>query len=194
MAKTAQIIINNPSKAVDKAFSYMYEGDLCVGDHVLVPFGKGNKITDGVVVGFEKNEQTDKLKCVAQVLENALSDKDVEILKWLRKKYVCTYFDALKLLLPPGSLSGTKRSYSTVSDKLIQFVSVSKNVENISEIVEILSKRSPAQSRVIEVLSETDKRAVTDVCDFADTSRSTLSALQKKGYIEIFSQKISCIL
>ena len=190
MASAAKVIINNPSRAVDKAFTYLYNENVSLGDHVLVPFGKSNKIIDGIVIGFEETDDTEKLKYIETVLENAITDKDTELLKWVREKYVCTYFDALRLFLPPGSLSGKKRNYSNVSDKSVQFARIKDGIENPEQIAEMLSQKAPAQSRVLEILSETEKMAVADICDFADTSRNTINSLAEKGYVEIFSQKI----
>ena len=61
MLKTAKVIINNPSKAVDKAFDYIFDTAV-IGDHVIVPFGKGNTLTDGVVIGFGNANEPEKLK------------------------------------------------------------------------------------------------------------------------------------
>ena len=44
-----KVIINNPSRQVDRSFDYINNGAV-VGDHVKVPFGKGNKLTDGIVI------------------------------------------------------------------------------------------------------------------------------------------------
>ena len=61
-----KVIINNPSRQVDRCFDYIGNG-ASEGDHVLVPFGKGNKLTDGVVIGEGEAEYTDKLKTVERV-------------------------------------------------------------------------------------------------------------------------------
>ncbi len=187
---TARVIINNPSRSVDKAFSYLFTEKPEIGSHVLVPFGRGNKLLDGIVIGFSEEESTEGFKYIQTVLERAFHEEDALILEWVRQRYICTYFDALRLFLPPGSLSGKNRTYSKASDKLLNFAKISDNMQNISEITETLSKKAPAQARVLEILSGTEKMAVSDVCVFADTSSSAIKALKDKGLIEIFTQKI----
>lgn len=187
---TAKVIINNPSKAVDKAFSYLYDEKPEIGSHVLIPFGRGNKLIDGLVIGFGKEEESDKLKHINSVLETEFDQKDANLLCWIRDRYACTYFDALRLIMPPGSMSGKKRTYSSISDKLINFASVADGVSDLPQVIEMLRKKAPAACRVLEILSSAEDMAVTDLCDFAATSRSTVSSLEKKGLIRIFEKKI----
>lgn len=51
------IVVNTGTKATDRLFTYKIPTDLrdeiSIGDKVVVPFGKGNKLLDGFV--FESN-------------------------------------------------------------------------------------------------------------------------------------------
>ena len=70
----AKVILSLKNKEVDRVFDYFVPKQfcpLCVGVRVIVPFGKGNKSTEGYVV--DKAEQTelpyDKVKSIINVLD-----------------------------------------------------------------------------------------------------------------------------
>ena len=53
----AQVIINSNVKDLNKIFDYNVPNDMlgtiCVGDRILVPFGRGEKFEEGFVIGFK---------------------------------------------------------------------------------------------------------------------------------------------
>ena len=189
LVKVAKIIINNPSKAVDKCFDYIFD-QAEIGDHVIVPFGRGNTMTDGVVIGFGETQYADKLKKIDRVQEKILSEKNVHILKWMRNRCVCTYYDCLKELLPPGAMSGKRKNYSGVGEKTIKFARLNVESEYLDELLDELLKKAPAQARVIEILCQFEQMPVVDLGELAMTTRNTVAALEKKGYIEIFDKSV----
>lgn len=189
LIKVAKVIINNPSKAVDKCFDYLYD-DACIGDHVIVPFGRGNTKTDGVIIGFDEVEYNDKLKSIESTQGNILSEKNIHILKWMRKKCVCTYFDCLKELLPPGAMSSKRKGYSGVGEKTIKFARVCVQEEYLDELIAELLNKAPAQARVLDILCQFEQLPVVDLGELAMTTRNTISSLQKKGFIEIYDKAV----
>ena len=60
--RCARVIINNPSRATDKLFSYLCTENVVAGMSVKIPFGKGNTILDGLVFSVAEEEKNDKLK------------------------------------------------------------------------------------------------------------------------------------
>ncbi len=187
--KVAKVIINNPSKAVDKCFDYLFD-DANIGDHVIVPFGRGNTKTDGVVIGFGETEDVNKLKKIECVQGRILSEKNIQLLKWMRNRCVCTYYDCLKELLPPGAMSGKKRSYSGVGEKTQKYARMCLDGEYLDELISELINKAPAQARVIEILCQFEELPVVDLGELAMTTRNTISSLAKKGYIEIFDKSV----
>ena len=79
LVKVAKIIINNPSKAVDKCFDYLFE-QVQIGDHVIVPFGRGNTKTDGVVIDFGETEENEHLKKMCIFLSGCVTDAYAHIM------------------------------------------------------------------------------------------------------------------
>lgn len=101
----AEIIINRTAKKLNQTFDYNIPKELeeiiVVGSKVLVPFGRGKTLTEGFVVGFkEKSEYS--VKDIAKLEEN-LSDFQIELAKWMAKRYFCNVSDCIKLMLTPGT-------------------------------------------------------------------------------------------
>lgn len=189
LVKVAEVIINNPSKAIDKCFDYLFD-DVQIGDHVIVPFGRGNTRTDGVVIGFNEIEENPNLKKIECVQGKLLSENNVKIIKWMRNRSVCTYYDCLKELLPPGAMSGKKKGYSGAGEKTIKFAQLSVEPEYVDELLDELQKKAPAQARVIEILCQFGQLPVVDLGELAMTTRGTINSLEKKGYLDICDKAV----
>ena len=75
MEKYAQVIIDISQRGLDRPFSYRIPAGLqhCVraGSIVMVPFGAGNTLRKGYVVGFADRPQVaaEKLKEIEQIVE-----------------------------------------------------------------------------------------------------------------------------
>lgn len=101
----AKIAVNCGVFAVDKLYSYRIPAsmDVLPGMRVTVPFGKGNRRTEGVVAAVEDGAE-EKLKSVEQTLdpEPVLSPEQIRLAAFIRERYFCTYYDAVKAILPAG--------------------------------------------------------------------------------------------
>ena len=187
--KVAKVIINNPSRAVDSCFSYLFD-QAPLGAQVTVPFGRGNTPTGGVVIGFEEVEDTEKLKRITSVDRQLLDEQEVELLLWLREQYICTYYDALKVLLPPGALSWSRRNYSGVGSKYLKYAKLAVEEEALDSWLERLMEKAPAQGRVLEILSQLGQAPVVDLAELAMTTRGTITAMEKKGLLTIEEMEV----
>ena len=69
----ASVAIENSTNSFDMAYDYLVnekDSALKPGCRVLVPFGKGNKCRQGIVMSvFHSDKSTDKLKCIMQVID-----------------------------------------------------------------------------------------------------------------------------
>ena len=183
--KCARVIINNSARATDKLFSYIAE-DVCPGMWVKVPFGKGNTIVDGMVFDIAEEEENPKLKEIYSKGEILLSEKQLKLLSFMREKYLCTYYDALKILLPPGAMSKKNRGFDGAGNRKMQFAVFNPPLEdNLEEIISYLNRKAPAQARALDIVSQVEKIAIADLEDFAGISRQAVKALEKKGLLTI---------
>lgn len=180
----AKVIINNPSRMVDKCFDYINNGAK-IGDHVKIPFGKGNKLIDGIVIDIGKKEYDEKLKTIHSVTGNLLSEERIKLLNWLRDTYVCTYYDCLRIILPPGAMSLKNGAYYGAGDKKINFAEFNADSETFDIEMKTLMLKAPAQARVMDILSQVKKVPVMYLAEMAQTTANTIKALEKKGFLKI---------
>ena len=109
MEKTiARIAVSAANYQIDRPYSYLVPDELAnavqCGVRVLVPFSRSNRKTEGIVLELGRSGETEKLKCVLAVLDTApvLSDELLKLALWMRGRWFCTVYDAVKAMLPAG--------------------------------------------------------------------------------------------
>lgn len=115
MYSYAGIIVNNTSLQVDKIFTYKIPENLIdklnIGSRVKIPFGMGNKKIDGFVVElYDTCENKTNIKEILCLCEEypLFTEKDLVIINEMRKKYLCSYIDCIKVFVPTGIFKGIK--------------------------------------------------------------------------------------
>ena len=104
----AKIAVENTVYHFDKAFDYEVPENLASralpGCRVLVPFGPGGKNRLGMILSLTEEREYEKIKPVQAVLDEhpLLSDEFLKMAVWMKERYFCTLFDAIKLFLPVG--------------------------------------------------------------------------------------------
>ena len=108
MVKIAQVIVDVPLMQTDKPFSYIIpkdvEDQVTIGSRVHVPFGRGNRLLQGFVVGFSDtfdNTVTD-LKAISEVLdfEPVLNAEQLELAEQMRHTVFSYKISILKSMIP----------------------------------------------------------------------------------------------
>jgi len=88
-----------------QAESIAYEINIQIGSRVLVPFGKSNKLTTGIVWSIHNNKPEDyETKPIAQTLDNdpILFPQQLDLWKWISEYYFCPIGDVYRAALPAG--------------------------------------------------------------------------------------------
>ena len=111
----AKIAVSAAIYAIDKPYSYRLppEMEVQVGARVIVPFGQGNRLCEGVVLALDTGDAP-KLKSVDSVVDESplLDDQAIHMAAFLRERYFCTFYDAIKAILPAGVWYQETVSYS----------------------------------------------------------------------------------
>lgn len=110
MATIAKIAVAAATYAIDRPFDYLVPDELAVtlkpGIRVAVPFGNGNRVSDGIVLSCVNQEPPEnvKLKSVLVQLdqEPMLEPEFIQLALWMRDRYFCTVYDAARIMLPAG--------------------------------------------------------------------------------------------
>jgi len=127
--KYAGIIVNNSSIQVDKIFTYAvpskYTDIMQVGYRVTVPFGFGNKKIYGFVISlFNDFEGASNIKEISSICDDypILREQDIKLIHFMKERYLCTYLECIKAILPSGITKD-------ISEKTSNVIFVSKALE-----------------------------------------------------------------
>lgn len=88
---------------------------LGVGQLVSVPFGKGNKQRVAMIYALEEKEcDPESLKQISGTAGNgtAINGEQLALTLWLKENTFCTYFDAIRAILPPGLNFSIREEYA----------------------------------------------------------------------------------
>jgi len=114
-----KIAVSAANFAIDKPYSYAIGEDmkLSPGQRVMVPFGRGNRRCEGVVLSVEPGDDRG-LKTVEQVLdeEPLLSETMLRLAAFMRERYFCTFYEAVRVMLPAGLWFKEKNTYRLTED------------------------------------------------------------------------------
>lgn len=138
----AGIAIASATFAMDKPFSYRVpeELSLSLGQRVKVPFGKGNVRTEGIVLSLTQGEE-EGLKNVEGVLdeEPLLTPYQLRMAAFLRERYFCTFYDAVRAMLPAGFWFRQKENICLTEDRSWEAAAIRK--EGAREVLQFLQDR-----------------------------------------------------
>ena len=116
----AKIAVSAATYAIDKPYSYWVPEHMALapGMRVVVPFGRGNRRAEGVVLAVEQGTPGG-LKAVEVCLdEEALLDEGMlRLAAFLRERYFCTFYDAVRAMLPAGLWFKTSDSFALTEDR-----------------------------------------------------------------------------
>ena len=116
MTALAQVAVESTVYHFDKLFTYRvperFQMQLLPGMRVTVPFGAGNRERIGVVFALG-GQDGNGLKEIASLLdkEPMLNQSFLELACWMKDRYYCTLFEAVKLMIPAGLQFRLKNSY-----------------------------------------------------------------------------------
>lgn len=116
---TAKIAVSAAVFAIDKPYSYRIPQELILrpGQRVMVPFGRGNRRCEGIVLSVEPGDD-EKLKLVDRVLdeEPLLDGEMLRLAAFIRGRYFCTFYDAIRAALPAGLWFEVRDTFEIVPD------------------------------------------------------------------------------
>ena len=249
----AKIAVEAATYAIDKPYSYGVPAgmDVSVGCRVLVPFGRGNRTSEGIVLSLEEGLPNGPLKALRLNLDGApvISPREIKLAFWMRQRYFCTFYDAIRTVLPaavwyryqelwhlrgstafpelsgkeaavcqllldgPKELSVLREAYGegvvttlrglekrgvvshqtvgrrNVQDKTVQLVRLAIPPEDAAAWAQTRKKSAPRMYDAVQFLLQQGETAVHELSYFTGASRQTVTALEKRGVIELRTQE-----
>lgn len=145
----AEVIINSEALEIDRPFTYKvpeeFNNEIKIGQIVKVPFGKGNKTSEGFILNLKNDDNIKfKIKNIAAILvkDPVIDEDDINLIEFLREKTLCKYIDAFRLLIPVGIMKGAKAKKKKVIVLKNEDLSNIKNPDGYKKIVEFFKTNS----------------------------------------------------
>ena len=117
-ADMVKVAVSAAPYSIDKPYSYLVPESLAAaavpGVRVMVPFGRSNKESEGLILARVQEPKLPGSKALRQVLdpEPVLDKAGIDLALWMRGRYFCTVFEAVKTILPAGLWYGLREIWS----------------------------------------------------------------------------------
>ena len=115
-----KIAVSAANFAIDKPYSYAVPQGMTVsvGQRVRIPFGRGNKPAEGIVLALEEGCE-DGLKTIEATLDDGpvLTQTQLQLAAFLRDRYFATFYDCLRAMLPAGLWFQTRQTFCLTEDR-----------------------------------------------------------------------------
>ena len=188
--RIAKIAVSAATFGIDKPYDYLIPDELAdrisVGTRVGVPFGKGNRRCEGIVLALSEESSYGEIKSVVNVLdeENVLGEHQVKLALFMRERCFCTVYEAVHAMLPAGlwfDQKGRRRS----NDKTIEIASLAVSDDEAEAFAANRRAKSPQQSALMDLLCCFGSLPVRDMLIHTGAKRPSLNALVNSGLITL---------
>ena len=186
----ADIIVDITHEKLDRTFQYRIppelEGQIQEGTRVKIPFGGGNRLIEGYVIGLDSRKKytEGKIKSIAAVAEDGITVEThlIALAAWMRKTYGSTMIQALKTVVP------VREKRKTRSRKQVCLNLDREQTESCLE--EFRRKKYRARIRLLEALSEQPELSWEYVTKELKVPADTLSGLEERKIIRVESYTV----
>ena len=151
MSLYAKIAVESVILPVDKLYTYRipesFSENLRENMRVVVPFGKGNKKSRGIVVEIFRDNKLEpkKFKSIFSILDKEvhISDEMMKICLFMKERCFCTLYDCIKTVLPSGLNISFSELYSVNGE-------IDSAEDKYKEILEYISKNKTVSFEMIK--------------------------------------------
>lgn len=151
---------------------------------VEIPFGRGNHMRTGYVIGIsdEPNYDVDRIKPVHRIIENQIPVEGqlIRLAAWMKENYGSTMYQALKTVMP------VKETVRPVEKKTVQLAVDAE--EGRLRLLEYQRKHNGAKVRLTEALLEHGTVPYELARNKLNISPATFERLTAEGTIEILTE------
>lgn len=190
----AQVAVDNATIHFDKLYSYRIPDSLtaCVwpGSMVLVPFGRGDKPRMAVVLKVEQVDAETAPKRLKTLHDAApeqarLTPDLLELVRFLKERTFCTWFEAVKAVIPYGA----QYRAAVVDGKHVMQSRLSRSTERVYSLVgELPQKPKPGPRQLAAVQALQSGPLTAHQLDEVGISKPTLDTLCEKGVLAVAQQ------
>ena len=190
----ARIAVSGVPFRLDRPYDYVIPeslaGQVVPGVRVEVPFTRSNRPTEGIVLALAGESSFEKLKPVLSVLDDEpLLDRNLlSLAMWMRERFFCTVYEAVKAILPAGFwFKGGKRR---VNEKYVSMAALAVPAEEAAEATARKRGKAPQQAELLRTLCSTGRVPVSELIEFTGASRQSLRALVNQGFVVLEDEEV----
>ena len=199
MQKYVNVYLLNSPYHIDKPFTYSLPEehslkDIKEGTLVSVPFGRSDRASFGVVVGFDAPTENIKVKPVRSVLDDrfSLSEEMLGLCLFLKEHTLCTVGEALRAIIPSPVFSHD--GPRNIKKKRIYRLNVLQGEAEIysgerESDGNIKCLRSASHRKIVSYLKDGESDADT-ICRELGVSLAQINALLTKGILSYTEKEV----
>lgn len=107
--RIAKIAVAAANYSIDKPYDYLIPESMAEvvapGMRVTVPFSRGNRRSEGIVLALSDNSEYENLKPIESCLdkEPMLTPSQLKLALWMHDRLFCTVYDAVRTILPAAA-------------------------------------------------------------------------------------------
>ena len=190
----AQAAVNDANIHFDKLYSYRIPAELAgrvfPGSMVLVPFGRGSKARMAVVLAVGEVDESDAPKGLKTLYDAAPEDARLtpdllELVRFLKERTFCTWFEAVKAVIPYGA----QYRPAVVDGRHVMQGRLTRSTERLYTLAGALpEKPKPGPRQLAAVAALQNGPLTARQLDEVGISRATLDGLVKKGVLTAAEQ------
>ncbi len=170
---------------IDRQFDYSSDTPISPGTLVKVPFGKANRLRTAMTVGIsERVDSEAQIKPVHSVISDrySLSEEMLGLCLFIKEYTLSTFGEAVKTVLPPGSLS----ELPNIKEQRVLSLAISaEEADTLLRASGRAGIRSEGQREVIRFLSAAHSADEELVRELKGVCSSHIRALRDKGIIAV---------
>ena len=146
---------------------------------------------EGIVLAVTDGSKYEALKPVLAVLDEqpVLTDEQIRLALFMRERFFCTVYDAVKAILPAGlwfNADGSRR----VNDKPVEMARLSVPAEDAADLADRIRHRSPRQAELLDLLCSFEALPVKDLLLHGNASRASLKSLCDKELVSLYQREV----
>ena len=177
--RIAKIAVSAATYWTDRPYDYnvpsAFSDSVKPGMRVIVPFSRGNRKCEGIVLSVVNESSYERLKTIISVpdTEPILTEGQIKLALWMRERCFCTVYDAVKAILPAGLWFDftTQLSIGEAYDKELAYAAAEKSSQQTKVLDVVFANGGKCELSQVELA-------------FGDSSpKAAVKALVQKGVL-----------
>lgn len=190
----ADIIVDISHEDLDRCFQYIIpeemEDKIYVGVMVKIPFGRGNRVISGYVVGITEKPALEvlKMKEILEIQEGKVPvESELISLAWfIRENYGATMNQALKTVIPVK-----QKTKSLEQRRILLMEEYAGSREKLSELIRVCErKHAVARVRFLKEFLQREEMDYSEAINNLKVSAALIRDMENQGVVRIDTRTV----